>query len=361
MKAVLAGWAILIAGLSLGAGCRRDAPVTPGVSAQAKGTGAPAEAPVVLVARVAAQKLAKTIHLTGELSAYRNVALYPKVQGFVEQITVDRGSEVAQGQLLVKLTAPEIEAQCREQQAKLAADDATYQRVREAAHTPGVVAGNDLQIAQRTVDADRARLAACAQNEAYLRIEAPFAGVITERTAHEGSMVGPNPVNAPPMLRIQEIARLRLVVYVPEGAVGTIPVGNKVKFTVAAYPGEIFGGVVAREAFSLDPKTRTMPVELDVENADRRLTPGMFAEVRWEISRREPSLFVPSSAVVTTTERKFVIRVRDGTAEWIDVEVGQQMAGVVEVFGELAAGDLVAIRGTDEIRSGLTVLPKEAS
>jgi membrane fusion protein (multidrug efflux system) len=315
----------------------------------------------VAVAKVAAQKLAKTIHLAGELSAYRNVGLYAKVQGFIEQIRVDRGSAVEQGQLLVKLTAPEIEAQCREQAAKLAADELTYKRVKEAARTPGVVAGNDIQIAGKTVEADRARLAACAQNEAYLRIDAPFAGVITERNVHEGSTVGPNPVNAPPMLRIQEIARLRLVVSVPEMAVGTIPAGNKVKFTVAAYPGEIFSGTVAREAFSVDPKTRTMPVELDVENAERRLTPGMFAQVRWEISRQTPSLFVPSSAVVTTTERKFVIRIRDVTAEWIDVEVGQQMAGVIEVFGELVAGDLVAIRGTDEIRSGLAVFPKEAS
>ena len=104
-----------------------------------------------------------------------------------------------------------------------------------------------------------------------------------------------------------------------------------------------------------------MPVELDVENAERRLTPGMFAAVLWEISRPRPTLFVPSSAVVTTTERKFVIRVRDGTAEWIDVEVGQQLASMVEVFGALAAGDLVAVRGTDELRAGTRVVPKDAA
>ncbi len=345
--------------LFLAAGCARDTPVTPGASARTKETDAPA--PVVIVTKVAAQKLAKTIHLAGELSAYRNVGLYAKVQGFIEQITVDRGSAGEQGQLLAKLTAPEIEAQCREQAAKLAADELTYKRVKEAGQTPGVVAGNDLQIAGKTVEADRARLAACAQNEAYLRIEAPFAGVITERNVHEGSMVGPNPVNAPPMLRIQEIARLRLVVSVPEMAVGTIPAGNKVKFTVAAYPGEIFSGTVAREAFSVDPKTRTMPVELDVENAERRLTPGMFAEVLWEISRPTPSLFVPSSAVVTTTERKFVIRVREGVTEWVDVDVGEQMGTASEVFGDLAPGDLVAARGTDELRSGTKVVVKEGS
>src|SRR5207245_79711 len=181
--------------------------------------------------------------------------------------------------------------------AKLAADEVTYKRLQAAALTQGVVAGNEVKIAEKTVDAERARLAACTQNEAYLRIEAPFAGVITERNVHEGSMVGPNLVNAPPMLRIQEITRLRLVVSVPEMAVGAIPPGTRVTFTVAAYPGELFNGTVAREAFSVDPKTRTMPVELDVDNPERRLAPGMFAEVTWELRRPSPSLFVPSPAV----------------------------------------------------------------
>ncbi len=356
MKTLFALSIFSVSCLAVAAGCGKDSRA-PQPTRNPKVLSAPS----VVVAKVAEQKLTKTIRLAGELWAFRNVGLYAKVEGFVQEISVDRGSVVTQGQLLAQLTAPEFEAQCNEQKAKLTADELTYKRLKEAALTPGVVSGNDLKIAEKTVDAERARLAACAQNEAYLRIEAPFAGVITERNVHEGSMVGPNPANAPPMLRIQEIAHLRLVVFVPEMAVGSIPAGSTVKFTVAAYPGDVFSGTVAREAFSIDPKTRTMPVELDVENSERRLAPGMFAEVLWQISRPRPTLFVPSSAVVTTTERKFVIRVRNGSAEWVDVAVGEQMAGVIEVFGDLAAGDLVAVRGTDEIRSGTIVSPKEAS
>jgi membrane fusion protein (multidrug efflux system) len=118
-------------------------------------------------------------------------------------------------------------------------------------------------------------------------------------------------------------------------------------------------GTVAREAFALDTKMRTMPVELDVDNADKRLTPGMFAEVHWEVSRPVPSLFVPQTAVVTTTERKFVIRVRDGETEWVDVRQGQPFGNMVEVFGALAAGDTIAQRGTDELREKAKVVAKE--
>jgi multidrug efflux pump subunit AcrA (membrane-fusion protein) len=103
-----------------------------------------------------------------------------------------------------------------------------------------------------------------------------------------------------------------------------------------------------------------MPVELDVENAQGRLAPGMFPEVHWRMKRAEPTLFVPATSIVTTTERTFVIRVKDGAAEWVDVRTGVSIGAQVEVFGKLAAGDLVALRGTDELRAGTKVAAKEA-
>lgn len=342
----------------LATGCEKDPPASEKSAGHgaASGHGTPVILSV-LVAKVISQKLQKPIRLPGEIWAYRNVALYAKVQGFVEKISVDRGSEVKQGDHLAQLMAPEFEAQKNEAEAKLASNLATFKRLEEAAKTPGVVAGNEVEIAQRLCEADRARLKICAQNEAYLKITAPFSGVITERNVHEGSIVGPS--SAQPIVRIQEIARLRLVVFVPESAVGGITVGQKVKFTIPAYPGEVFTGTLAREAHALDPKTRTMPVELDVENPDKRLTPAMFAEVHWVVSRPAPSLFVPGSAVVTTTERKFVIRVKDGETEWVDVRLGQPVGSLVEVFGNLMAGDQVALRGTDELREKTKVMVKD--
>jgi len=222
--------------------------------------------PAVIVTKVVAQKLSKPLRLPGDLWAYRNVALHAKLQGFVEKIGVDRGSEVKEGQLLVQLVAPEFESQRREAEAKLASDQATAGRLQEAAKTTGVVAGNEVEIALKIVEADQARLKGVIQNEAYLRITAPFDGVITERNVSEGSLAGP--ASAQPMVRIQEIARLRLAVHLPEAAVGGVTLGEKVKFTVPAYPATLIVDTMARQPSAMDSKSRKKPVELDVEKPD---------------------------------------------------------------------------------------------
>jgi RND family efflux transporter MFP subunit len=318
----------------------------------------PAAVPSVAVVRVASEKLRKPIRAVGELQAYRNVAIYAKVPGFVDWIGVDRGSEVYAGEPLVRLLAPELTSHRNEAEARLASSEATYRRLKEASATPGVVAAHELEIAQKNVEADRARLVTCEQQELYLRIVAPFEGRVTERNVHEGSIVGP--ASGAPMLRLQQVHRLRLVAAVPETAAGEVTDGERVSFAVPAYPGESFSGAVARNARALDPRTRTMPVELDVDNASGRLAPGMFAEVRWPMKRAAPSLFVPASAVAVTTERTFVVRIKGDVAEWVDVKTGVSLGDRVEVFGGLAEGDPVAARGTDEIKAGSKVLPKEA-
>src|SRR6202521_6079828 len=134
--------------------------------------GTAADIPAVEVAKVVSKKLAITARLPGDLQPYEVVAVYPKVTAFVESIMVDRGSRVKTGQLMARLVAPEIAAQRAEAQsklkaaeahrgdaeAKLASDESTYQRLKAASATPGVVAGNDLEIAQKVVEVDRARL-----------------------------------------------------------------------------------------------------------------------------------------------------------------------------------------------------------
>lgn len=142
----------------------------------------------------------------------------------------------------------------------------------------------------------------------------------------------------------------------PETDVESIVTGTRVSFTVPVYPGEEFHGVVRHPAYSLDTKTRSLPVELDVNNSLRKLSPGMFADVSWLFRRGAPSLLVPISASVTTTERIFVIRLREGTAEWVDVRRGSTAGDKVEMFGNLREGDLVVRRGTDEIRPGTRVV-----
>ncbi|PYU41478.1 MAG: hypothetical protein DMG53_21355 [Acidobacteria bacterium] len=111
----------------------------------------------------------------------------------------------------------------------------------------------------------------------------------------------------------------------------------------------------------MDVKTRTMPVELDVTNTDGRLASGMFPEVLWPLSRSQSTLFVPTSAVVRTTEAVFVVRIRGGSAEWVNVQTGEVDGKLTEVFGDLREGDDVAVRGTDELRAGTHVASRQSS
>jgi membrane fusion protein (multidrug efflux system) len=128
--------------------------------------------------------------------------------------------------------------------------------------------------------------------------------------------------------------------------------------TDAANPGQTFPGVVARISQSVDVATRTMAVELDVNNADGRLAPGTFCQVKWPVRRTAPSLLVPNGSVASTTGRTFVIRVRGGRTEWVDVKTGLTSASLVEVFGALKPGDEIAARGTDELKAGASVQVK---
>jgi len=345
---------------------------------------------VIEVARVVEQPVNVMLSLAGQLDPYEMVAIYPRVTGFVKTVSVDRGSRVRVGDVLAVLDAPELSAQRAEAQSKVQAanaqlaatrakadaDSSTYDRLRAAAATPGAVAGNDVLVAQKAVEADRSQIAAAEQNteaarqalesvteiEGYLKVVAPFNGVVTERNVHPGALAGPAGGPAvPPMLRLQKIDRLRLVVPVPEAYTGDVTRGASLTFSVQAYPGRTFSGTIARIAQSVDVKTRTMAVELDVVNGDGRLAPGTFCQVRWPVHRGQPSLFVPATSVASTTDRTFVVRIRNGRTEWVDVKTGLASGSLTEVFGELRSGDEVAIRGTDEIRPGTLVSIKSVT
>ena len=346
---------------------------------------APAAPPPVEVVQVISKAVEKDVKLPGELKPYLNVPIHAKVNGFVERVNVDRGSVVKQGQVLIALSAPEMAAQLAEaeskvqalqlQQAEVEAKAAAIRSAYEAMHStalaaPGAVAEMDLINAEKGADAVRAQVRAvggsiqAAQASAralrtmqgYLTIYAPFSGVITERNVHPGALIGPSAGGGQvPPLRLEQLARLRLVVAVPEAVIGDIAEGARIPFTVPAFPGEDFNGILRRIAHALDERTRSMAVELDVENPDLRLAPGMYPEIMWPVRKKKPSLLVPPTSIVTTTERTFVVRVKDGKAEWVNVKRGQSVGDLVEVFGTLKSGDTILRRGSDEIRPGTAV------
>jgi len=354
---------------------------------QATASASAAALPQVDVTGVQSKKLKATIALPAELAPYEAVDLYAKETGFIKSIRVDRGSTVKQGELIAEIEAPELvaqraqanaayqsaESQLAAGQAKLAADQATYERVAAAAKTPGVVAPNDLEIAEKNAQSDQANvdalrktadaaqegLRAVTQLESYLRVTAPFDGQITTRYVHPGALVGPasGAGAMTPIVHIETVTRHRLVVPVPENDVAGVPEGTPVNFTVPSFPGKTFTAPIARISHGVDIKTRTMPVELDVRDPKAELVPGTFCEVQWPVSRNYATLFVPASTVGSDLERTFVIRVRNGKTEWVDVKTGVRVENSIEIFGDLKEGDLIAIRGTDQLRPGVTVSP----
>jgi RND family efflux transporter MFP subunit len=160
------------------------------------------------------------------------------------------------------------------------------------------------------------------------------------------------------LLVLRQISKLRLIVPVPEEDSGTLLQGAKVAFRVPAFPEKTFSGVVARSSHTLDPKTRTLTVELDVQNADLALAPGMFPTVVWPVRRPGQALLVPATSVVTTTERTFVIRNQAGHAEWVNVKKGASEGDLLEVSGALKPGDSIVKRASDETRDGAALQPK---
>ena len=313
---------------------------------------------------VVAKPISRTVELPGEFQPFLKVSLHAKVPGFVEKVLVDRGSVVKEGQLLIELSAPEIAARVAEAESKvqaaesdriqaeaqLAAAKATYERLKKASETPGAVAGNEVVQAEKQVEAAQAlvrsrqeasRAAEAAvraqrELETYLRITAPFAGVVTDRLVHPGALAGASPDSV--LLVLQQVSRLRLVVAVPEQYVGGILQGARVEFRVPAFPDRVYSGTVARSSHARrreepdDGGGVGRPEPRRVAGA-RDVSGGAVAGAAFEARTVRPQ-----DSVVATTERTFVVRDRDGRAEWVDVRKGAAEGDLVEVLGDLKAG-----------------------
>lgn len=315
-------------------------------------------------------QLGSTADLPAVLKPFETVDIYPRVNGFIKDLPVDRGSAVKKGQLLVRLEAPELEQQYFGAKAKylqvyalyLASKD-NYDRLVVANRMPGTVSAHDLELARAKMIADSAtsqgeiaNYKALEATKDYLNVLAPFDGVITERNVHPGALVGPNlRTDDKPMLVLQQENKLRLVVDVPEIYSNQLKAHTEVHFHVSTLPGKIFRGAISRSAGSLSMKYRSEAIEVDVNNTDHLLKPGMYAEVELPVIRNTNSLIVPRSAIVTSTERKYVIIVSDHKARRVDITEGNSKNDSTEVFGDLKLHDKVLISANDEIRDGTVI------
>ncbi|GEO08103.1 secretion protein HlyD [Segetibacter aerophilus] len=318
---------------------------------------------------VAAQKgkLSSSIQVPGELIPFQQVEIYAKENSFVKKIYVDVGSEVKQGQLLVSMEAPEINSRMSEAQSNLKSlqaiyisSKATYNRLLETSKTPGTISPNDLDQALARVNSEKARLEgaqaairAVAATRGYLDIRAPFGGVISARNVNPGAYVGPSGKGSEmPLFVLQQQRKLRLVISVPEIYTGLLNQQDVVTFTVKSLPSRKFTAKVKRMAGALDDKLRSERLEMDVENNDKSLLPGMYAEVNIPLPAKDSTFVIPKTALVSSAEKIFVVRVANQKAEWVDVKKGREANDKVEVYGDLKEGDQIIKTATDEIRDG---------
>jgi membrane fusion protein (multidrug efflux system) len=232
-----------------------------------------------------------------------------------------------------------------------------FQRLSEAAQTPGAVSPLDISTAKSTTEADSS-LSNAAKADwqmeqtmlSYLNITAPFAGVITARNVHPGALVNAVDKNVP-MLELKQESHLRLQVDIPEDIASYLKVNDSVTFFVPALDGKRMAGVVSRKSDNVNPQYRTERIEMDVMNNDGLLASGMYTDVVFTSTGNMNGLNVPKSAVVTSTERKYVIVQRDDKLMKVDVNTGNESTNKIEITGDVQAGDKVIINANDEIKT----------
>ena len=312
----------------------------------------------------------KTISLPAELLPYENVQIRAKVPGYIRKMNVDIGSIVHKGQVLALIDAPEINTRVQELNEKVKAAKSRYQsskdyfdRINIASQTDGVIAASELQHVRNQMLADSSELNASSfaassyrQVGGYLAIIAPYNGIITKRNIETGSFVGN--ANEKPLFELEDNAILRLRVPVPEIYTGAVLLNNSCELTTRSFPDKKFRAVLIRKAGSIDNETRSEVWEFEVPNKGLELKAGSYADVKLNFLRPAKSLTVPVSAVVTTLEKKFVIKVSGNTAQWVDVRAGFNMDDKQEVFGELKAGDTLVVKPTEELKAGTKVVTK---
>ena len=314
---------------------------------------------------VSEKALSSSATLPGQLVPFNEVNIFPKVNGFVKQLFVDRGSIVKKGQLLVILEAPEMESQVEaansqyvQAQADAEAGKEKYDRLKEAAKEPGSVSPLDLDDANSQMKASEAKAQAQRSNvEAvktmmgYLRIYAPFDGMIIQRNVSPGALVAPGKTGDTPILVLQDIHKMRLTVDIPEDYVDKVDLKQPVSFTFNAMPGQVQTARISRSANSLGSMQQEA-IEIDVLNQNGQLKPGMYAEVKIPMLSGAKSLLVPNNAIVRSTEHEYVVKDSGGRADLVNIKEGLVSNDSTEIFGNLKANDKVLVHASDEIKQG---------
>jgi len=305
-----------------------------------------------------------SITAPGELKPYEQVDIYGKMTGFIKKIYVDRGDQVSKGQLLALLEAPEINQRYlsdKSNHEKLYSDyifsKQAYDRLKEASSTNGAVAPIELDRARSKMLSDssayssaKAGTAQSSQLQDYLRITAPFDGIITARHLSVGALIGANANE--PIFAIAQNNRLRLTVSIAEKHAAAIPSGAKVAFIVSSRPDKKYEATLSRSSGVLDQQDRSLTLEFDVDNRLKELQGGDYAQVNLQLQRPQVSLWVPRKSILRTQAGTFVIiQQADKTLKRVTVREGIQLDTLSEVFGDLRVKDAVLTKPSEELET----------
>ncbi len=349
----------------IAAGCGSSS----GAPAADKTPSSATQTPAIETTALVRGALPQLVRLPAQLASFEEVTIFPKVNGYVREVFVDVGSKVKKGQLLMTLEAPELQqatTQAKERFARAKLDytisEENYKRMLQASQTPGAVSPMNLASLKAKADADstlcNAEKANWQMQEAilsYLRVTAPFDGVISERNVHPGALVNAESHDSHPMLDLRQVDHLRLQVDIPEGIAAGLLDKDTVTFYLSAYPGKKMTGHISRRSQLVNSQFRAERMELDVYNHDGKLAPGMYADVQFD-SKGDPAAFtVPRTAVVTSTERKYVIAVRNGKTARVDVATGNESTDKVEITGDLQPGEKIVTKASDDLQEGLAI------
>ncbi len=304
------------------------------------------------------------ISVPGELKPYESVQVYAKVPGFIKKMYVDRGSVVRKGQLLAVLEAPEMNQDYlsdKSSQQKMYTDylyaKQAFERLQDASKTKGAVADIELdraksimQSSRSAYEASKAGTGRSSQMNQYLRITAPFSGIIMERNLSAGALVGPSSGVA--LFSIAQKNKLRLTVSLPEKHASSINNGMEAAFTVNSIPGQAFKAHLSRNSGVISQGSRSMTLEFDVENTGSVLKGGEYAQVKLNLRRTSPTYFVPSKSVLQTQSGTFVMTFNSKEVRRIPIKEGITYENMTEVFGEFSSNDKILKKPSEEMEEG---------
>jgi RND family efflux transporter MFP subunit len=295
--------------------------------------------------------------------------IYSRTNGYLRDWYFDIGARVRKGQLMAQIETPEVDQQLQVAQADLKSAQAnldlantTSARYQNLLKTNSVskqetdVAMSDAAAKKAAVDASMANVRRLEQLQSFEKVYAPFDGIVTARNTDVGRLISAGQNTTPQELfHLAAIGKIRVYVAVPQAYAAAVKDGGKATLTLDEYPGRSFEGTIARNSNAIDQASRTLNVEVDVDNPKGELLPGAYVFVHFKVPEHVANLMVPSNTLLFRSEGLRVGVVRDGRVQLVPVKIGRDAGATVEIASGLTPNDAVILDPSDSLASGQEV------